>query len=225
MIKRCRWIIGLVCVLSFGLCGSEIYKWVDENGVVHYTDKPSENQQTTEVEIGEPPTAAEREEAEVIYQRAIEQTRSRKTATQQETIASRAARRERLSAMTPERVSCFEAYLAIQALETRGDVYQDEALKIHHWNSLHSFWYESYRKRLTDSEKRERIRRFEQEMDRYCDMPRREVRKRAGAWEKEQSLSQCQMAKRKLDRIKGNNGKTPWGVIDDIEELISEYCD
>ena len=223
--KRYSWIIALPFVLSTGLGGSELYKWVDANGVVHYSDKPPEDQTTTEVEIDEPPSAAQREEAEAIYKQAIEQTPSRQTVEQHESIPDRAARQDQFSPATPERVRCYEAHLAIQDLERRGDVYEDEAGKIHHWNSLHSFWYESYRRRLTDSEKRDYIDKFEQEMDRYCDMPQRGVRKRAESWKKAQSSGQCLMARAKLDRLKGDNGKTPRGTVEDIEELISEYCD
>jgi len=222
--KRPLWIFGLVMILCFGLGNADIYKWVDENGVVHYTDEPPENQPVTEVEINAPPTAEQRAEAEAIYRQDEEQAQaSNSEGAQSKTKLQETGQRQPLE-MTADRMRCFEAFTASGDLERRGDVYEDEAGKIHHWDSLHSFWYESYRKRLSDSDKRDRIKLLEDEMERYCDVPMKEVRKRAGAWEKEQSVSQCHRAKQKLERIHGDNSKTPRGTIEDIEKLISENC-
>jgi len=216
--------VVLACAVPIGLCASEIYRWVDENGVVHYTDTAPEDQTTTEIEISEPPTAAERKEAEAIYRQAIEQSRQRQLSEQDAPASAESARQEKNTVITPGRIRCYEAYLAIQDLESRGDVYKDEAGRIHSWNSLHSFWYESYRKRLNDSEKRDHITKYLEEMDRYCDLPQREIRKRSAAWKTEQSKGECPLARAKLERIRGGHGKTPLGTVEEIEELIGKYC-
>ena len=220
--RKSKWAVVVILLLPFALEGSEIYKWVDENGVVHYTDKPPENQSTSEVEIKEPPSEAEMKEADAIYRDAIEQAQSRQTSTQESSSPVLSGQKKRATQMTPDRIKCFEAYLAIRDLEKRGDVYEDEAGKIHHWQSFHSFWYESYRKRLTDREKREYVDKFEKQMKQVCDLPRREIRKGADAWEKTYYAGQCSMAKAKLSRLVDD--KTPVGTFDYAEELISEYC-
>jgi len=53
--KGTPWVLSLLCVFSFTLCGSEVYKWVDEDGVVHFSDRKPENQQSSVVEIAESP--------------------------------------------------------------------------------------------------------------------------------------------------------------------------
>ena len=33
----------LIPILTLGISSAEIYKWVDENGVIHYSDSPTQN--------------------------------------------------------------------------------------------------------------------------------------------------------------------------------------
>lgn len=41
-----------LCILLFtGLCNAEIYKWVDENGRIHFTDEPPEDQKTEQIKV------------------------------------------------------------------------------------------------------------------------------------------------------------------------------
>ena len=41
----------LVCLFTSGACVAEIYKWVDENGRVHFGDAPAENQNVEQVDL------------------------------------------------------------------------------------------------------------------------------------------------------------------------------
>jgi hypothetical protein len=214
----------LFLVLAFFAAGSEVYKWVDEEGVVHYSDTPPEDRQAAEVSIDQPPTEEARRQAEALYQQSIEQAGARKMERELQVQQAGEARQEYLERMTPERERCFEAYLAIEALDQRGTVYQDEAGKVHHWSSLHSFWYESYRKRLDDSDRRDLIRHYRDEMDRYCDMPDREVRSRAADWQRIQLAGQCRMARAKYERLRAESSKTPASTIESARELIEKHC-
>lgn len=40
--KKIIWVI-FICFLALGISSAEIYKWVDENGVTHYSDSPTED--------------------------------------------------------------------------------------------------------------------------------------------------------------------------------------
>lgn len=42
-----RLLPSVLCLLSFGACAGEIYKWVDDNGNVHYGDRPQSNSAQT----------------------------------------------------------------------------------------------------------------------------------------------------------------------------------
>ena len=67
--KKHQWVAAVILMFSFGLAESQVYKWVDADGNVHYSDKPPESQPSTEVDIqqpvpaGEGPEAGERSEA------------------------------------------------------------------------------------------------------------------------------------------------------------------
>lgn len=42
----------VLCILIFsGLCNAEIYKWVDENGRVYFTDEPPEDKKTAQIKV------------------------------------------------------------------------------------------------------------------------------------------------------------------------------
>ena len=41
----------LVCLFTSGACVAEIYKWVDENGRVHFGDAPAEDQKVEQVDL------------------------------------------------------------------------------------------------------------------------------------------------------------------------------
>jgi len=215
----------LLLITSPDVSSAGVCKWVDEQGVVHFSDRCPENEAAVEMELAEPPTAAEREEAEAIYREVIEQSRSRTAGDNRKPAADAVTRDQPSFHVTPERQRCFKAHLAVQTLEQRGDVYKDASGNFHHWGSFHSFWYEGFRKQVTDRERRDFIEQYEDEMKHYCDMPRREFRKRAEAWDKEYTRSFCPMARAKLDGIRADSGKTPRGEIERIEELISENCD
>lgn len=47
---RHRLLPSVLCLLSFGACAGEIYKWIDDNGNVNYGDRPhSDTAQTVKV--------------------------------------------------------------------------------------------------------------------------------------------------------------------------------
>ena len=49
----------LIPILTLGISSAEIYKWVDENGVTHYSDSPAQNiPEPTETENDETQEAA-----------------------------------------------------------------------------------------------------------------------------------------------------------------------
>jgi len=76
--KNSMRLLPVLCILSFALCGSEVYKWVDEDGNVHYSDKPPENQQSTEVEIQKAPAVSEENVAESSAETWLEQQRTKR---------------------------------------------------------------------------------------------------------------------------------------------------
>ena len=116
------------------LWAGEIHKWVDEHGIVHYSDKPPQDIQTAEIVIPEA-GRAQQGDAEVApqsdapipaesawYDQWLEQQRERKATEglqwQQESAARRAAASERLS-------HCSAARQRLELLRRQCPVFYD----------------------------------------------------------------------------------------------------
>ena len=66
-------ILGLAAIAA----SAEIYKWVDEEGKIHFGDKAPESAEVEELELPKGPTEAESKQAQREFQ---EQIQARKTA-------------------------------------------------------------------------------------------------------------------------------------------------
>ncbi len=52
-IRQAAAVFLLVALCATGFASAGVYKWVDEDGNIHFTDKPSSEQSGEEVELGE----------------------------------------------------------------------------------------------------------------------------------------------------------------------------
>lgn len=71
-------VILVICIMAIaGVSLGAIYKWVDEEGRIHYSDEPTEKHKTKEVEVEQGPSPEEidkaRERAEKLKQRSLEE--------------------------------------------------------------------------------------------------------------------------------------------------------
>ena len=147
-----RW--GWIGVLGIGLAGplaaAEIYKWVDEEGVTHYTQQPPPASQASRVDVTGPGEAEiERE------QRAMEQTAA-------ELEAAREQRRE--SAREEARAERQEARRAQQCAQLRENI---ETLADR--RRLRVRDGEGRVRRLSEEERRQRLAERRAELDEHCD--------------------------------------------------------
>ncbi|MCG8435415.1 MAG: DUF4124 domain-containing protein [Gammaproteobacteria bacterium] len=65
-------IIALACTTSMPAF-AQVYRWVDEDGKVHYSDKPVENAERVEMRVTQPETPAPAEQPEESSGSAIDQ--------------------------------------------------------------------------------------------------------------------------------------------------------
>ena len=71
-------VILIICIMAIaGISLGAIYRWVDEEGRVHYSDKPTDKHKTKEVDVEPGPSPEEidkaRERAEKLKQRSLEE--------------------------------------------------------------------------------------------------------------------------------------------------------
>ena len=108
---------------------SDVYKWVDENGRVHYSDRPQSGaMEALDVPAAPPadPHLAERRRKQRRLLEAIEQDRSDKVE------AEKQARRQQAS----RRRDCARARDQLRMVDRHGRVYElDEAGKRRYWDA------------------------------------------------------------------------------------------
>lgn len=76
---RMKWWSALLVVLAAGAYAQKVYRWVDEQGRVHYSDVAPEKAKATEVPCPPPPTPQQVEEAQRKTERAKSAAQARTT--------------------------------------------------------------------------------------------------------------------------------------------------
>ena len=160
-------LVGSVALLSTTAV-AQIYKWVDENGTVHYSDSPPTNTQTERVEI-EPTRSADRAAGLETLQRLLDETAdatARRRAAQQASSATEESEQRQRLLMNR---SCLDARTQMAALEEQRAVYRDNQ------GQFHVLWgrdpYQGEREYLDDAERASEITRVRQVIATDCEHP------------------------------------------------------
>jgi hypothetical protein len=95
-------LIALLVALLFAI--GAVYKWVDKEGKVHYSDKPPPGQTAEAVTVAPGPTAEQQRQAQARLQ-ALQESSQRETATRET---------ERAQQQSAQRSEVLEAALAVQ---------------------------------------------------------------------------------------------------------------
>lgn len=131
LIGRALLIPVLAGLLAGPLGAAEVYKWVDENGVVHYTDTPPERRQAEPVEISPPAATAPPPEASAPeqaatdsnwYEQWLAEQRERKALERQRREEKTTVRRDEQTHMLEQ---CAQARQRLRILETQCPVFFD----------------------------------------------------------------------------------------------------
>jgi hypothetical protein len=163
-----------LCVVSGFLAGAEIYKWVDEEGVTHYTDRPPEDEQATGIEIPQSapadPAAAEAAASGATpdpatglwYEQWLAKQSERKAVEKQQRELE-SARRQADQADLQTRCSIARQRLAI--LKTQCPVFFDGQGVLRVLCPRQATWaYEGEPRYISDDERASMIRHYEQEL-------------------------------------------------------------
>jgi predicted nucleic acid-binding Zn-ribbon protein len=123
-------LLTLVAVL---LCGAELYKWVDENGVVHYSETPPQDQAATAIELAPAPAQPDRGEESretdetaasgvAWYEQWLAEQRERKQLARQQAEEKSLSRAEEETRLLEQ---CTTARRRLEILETACPVFFD----------------------------------------------------------------------------------------------------
>lgn len=156
--KRVACLLAIFGGLSFSAMGTELYKWVDENGVVHYSQMPPENTQPAEVEVQETYPDAEAPPGESVYTEVIEQQKARREIERQKESFEKLERDAIAEDEARDTQNCARAMNSLNTLQKQCPVFYD-GVGILRAACLRAgyYFYEGERTYVEDEERQELI--------------------------------------------------------------------
>lgn len=142
-------LIGLALVLASGFAAAAMYKWVDEQGQVHYSQSPPLDQQSEKVKAPPPPPASAADEQSKLQQQ-IDDLEKR----QEERAKAAESEQKSAEEAAAFKAACERAKSNLQALTSRGQVSLKDG--------------DEYRV-MTEEERQARIARAKRQIEEYCE--------------------------------------------------------
>ncbi len=119
-----KWfVMALLAVLVCTAQAEELYKWVDENGVVHYSTQPPEDRGATAIELD----GSKPESGDNVYSEAIEAQKQRNEARALEREQDRLTREEKRQSQLISDENCGRAIHYMAILRKQCPVFYDGA--------------------------------------------------------------------------------------------------
>jgi hypothetical protein len=207
--------IVLLLAGSLVAADSEVYKWVDEEGNVHYSDTPPEDVESEEVEIDVAPAAGD-DSTERLLERA-EQSRARLAEEREERAAALEAEKSQ-RAINSQR--CTYARQQLISLQQKLPVYRDETGK---FRTLSQYdVYEGERDYLDDRQRAAEVLRVQKDIERYCERPGDRGEQFVAAWDRRMS-KRCEAARARLAATEADR-HSPRQELEDAKAEVELYC-
>lgn len=209
-------VLALLTTICLAAAASEVYKWVDENGNVHYSDSPPENVESEKVQIEASPSQGDGSTKRLLEQ--AEQTRERLVAERQARAAADEAEASRRAADSQR---CTFARQQLISLQQNLPVYRDETGKFRTRSEYDV--YEGERIYLDDGQRAREILRVRKDVERFCEHPGDRGEQFKAAWERMMS-KRCEAARAQLKAVEADR-HSPRQTIDDARSEVKRYCD
>jgi len=213
-------LITLVAVAGMAAF-ADIYKWVDKEGKVHYSDKPPRDVGSKHMQIEFPDSSRPPDEGELRRRRLLEQAEKdsarRIEAQRAKSAAERAAREER----SAQEQRCLEARKQLAVLQEQLPVYRDTEGKFHaKW--LHDT-YKGAREYLDDATRAAGMDRVRQQIVTVCQHPDDTADQDLAR--KQWIMSErCAAARADLEALEQPRAKTPRQTLEEKREEVKRYC-
>ena len=207
-------LVLLLLFIAMATVAATIYKWVDENGITHYSAIPPANQKAQKFQTSSPSSAVEAGKPASSPLQRREQGSTN--------VQKQNSRVENSSADQPEGDgSCQKARKQLELLQQQLPVYRDEEGK------LHVKWkydaYQGNREYLDDATRAAEITHTRQKIESSCSQENNA---------KDQSLAHkqfikseyCAAARADLEAIERPEARTPRREIDEQRRKVHLYC-
>ena len=207
---------AVLALFSLG-AGSEIYKWVDDEGNVHYGDSPPDSVEAELVHIESHPTG----ETEPSSSRLLEDAENRYRRLEQEREARAVAREEDERVWRDLDQRCVYLRKQLISLQQQLPVYRDEGGKFRTVSQYDA--YEGDREYLDDATRAREIERVTAEMLIVCKKPGDRGEQFVAGWDR-RIEQRCDYAQLKLKELQRDKRATRQ-AIRDAQSEVDRYCD
>jgi hypothetical protein len=212
-------LFGVLAITSH-VYSAEIYRWVDKDGKVHFTDSPppdvKSEQMTVEVdEVGEP------DEGELRRRQLLEQANLDAAERLEQRRAAAEAKRVGKEAREAIEQDCLDARIRLEILEEPQPVYRDAN------GALRLRWqfdtYKGPRSYIDDADRPAEVERARQEVAEICDNPddRAEQARARITWI---NSERCAAARADLEAVEKPQSKATSDTIEDRRRAVARYC-
>ncbi len=217
VVVRVWWIVCLLALAPFAGADSDVYKWVDEDGNVHFSDKPpaQADSETLHVEADAPADAAAARSRFLADERERARRRAEVRQAAASVEATAAAQREAMQ----ER--CVRARQQLISLQQSLPVYRDEDGVFRTLSRYDA--YEGAREYLDETERKREIVRVEHEIVRTCEDPDDATEILSAA--RDRALAKrCEAARVNLEAVQQRDARSARSTIEKARRAVERYC-
>ena len=197
--------------------------WVDEDGIVHYSDQaPPEGQEAEELILEPAPSAVDvRDAQERIARLKTKQQTSQNQRSEERQLESAAKEGKRAAQVARDQL-CLDARKQLISLQQRLPVYRDEE-GIFRTLSVYNT-YEGEREYLDEATRALEIDRVRHDVTTNCEHPDDPKEQLLASRERMKSM-RCESARASLKQTQRADAHSPRQSIEDARERVEKYCE
>ncbi len=197
---------------------SQVYKWVDEDGVVHYGDSPPEDAESEVIHVESGEARKADETVSRLVEHAEESAKRRAEARQAKSAVTQAEAQERLD----RQKHCKYARKQLSALQARLPVYRDEEGTFRTVSRYDV--YEGNRDYLDDTARDIEIERTQRDITAACEHPGDQGKQFVAGWERMMS-KRCEAAQADLKSVERPEARSAQHEVELARKQVEKYCE
>lgn len=203
--------VDLTCMTAY----AEVYKWIDNDGNVQYTDKPPNGKISRSIDIRPAPSGAQAQSADERLHRLLEQQRH----LEQTREAEKEQRKEVAAEQKASDNRCYAAKVQLEQLKAGEAAYMDKTGQYQsHW-SRDSTGYKGQRRYIDDTERALAIEKYEKVLEAHCSGEKQKERT-----SKLREAKSCLRWREELVELERPDLRTPDSEIKPKRDRIAKYC-
>ncbi len=210
-------IVALIIALAFVATLAQVYKWVDEEGVVHYGDSPPQNTESEEIHVEGGKARKADESVSKLLKQAEESAKQRAGAKQEKTAAAEAQAEKRQERQN----RCNFARKQLISLQQQLPVYKDEEGTFRTVSRYDV--YAGQREYLDDKAREIEIARVQREITALCEHPDDRQEQLVSGRERMMS-KRCEAALVYLESVERPEARSPRQTIEEARLQVEKYC-